>query len=64
MYISKDKLPKILVSCEWIPTVALCFDSNIDKNVNTYISNVCDLIIFREEYMSPFRRHSSIYGQL
>ena len=36
--------------------------SNIDKNVNTYISNVCDLIIFREEYSSPFRRHSSIYG--
>ena len=62
VYISKDKLPKLLVNCEWQPTVALCFDSAVDKIVNSFINNICDLVIFREEYLSPFRRHSSIYG--
>ena len=62
VYISKDKLPKLLVNCEWKPTVALCFDSMLDTTVNIFVNNICDLIIFREEYLSPFRRHSSIYG--
>ena len=62
VYISKDKLPKLLVNCEWQPTVALCFDSAVDKSVNIFINNICDLVIFREEYLSPFRRHSNIYG--
>ena len=62
VYISKDKLPKLLVNCEWKPTVALCFDSMLDTTVNVFVNNLCDLIIFREEYLSPFRRHSSIYG--
>ena len=62
VYISKDKLPKLLVNCEWKPTVALCFDSMLDTTVNIFVNNLCDLIIFREEYLSPFRRHSSIYG--
>ena len=57
VYISKDKLPKLLVNCEWQPTVALCFDSAVDKSVNIFINNICDLVIFREEYLSPFRRH-------
>ena len=62
VYISKDKLPKLLVNCEWKPSVALCFDSMLDTTVNVFVNNLCDLIIFREEYLSPFRRHSSIYG--
>ena len=62
VYISKDKLPKLLVNCEWKPTVALSFDSMLDKTTNTYVEDVCDLVIFREEYLSPFRRHSNIYG--
>ena len=62
VYISKDKLPKLLVNCEWKPTVALCFDSMLDTTVNIFVNSICDLIIFREEYLSPFRRHSSIYG--
>lgn len=62
VYISKDKLPKLLVNCECKPTVALCFDSMLDKTLDTFVKDTCDLIIFREEYLSPFRRHSNIYG--
>lgn len=62
VYISKDKLPKLLVNCECKPTVALCFDSAFDKTLDTFVKDTCDLVIFREEYLSPFRRHSSIYG--
>jgi len=62
VYISKDKLPKILVSCEWQPTVSICFNSMLDKNVNIFVESKCDLVVFREEYISPFRRHSRIYG--
>jgi hypothetical protein len=62
VYISKDKLPKVLVNNEWNPTVTLTFNSTMDKNVNTFINSKCDLVIFREEYVSPFRRHSRIYG--
>lgn len=62
VYISKDKLPKVLIKADWKPSAAICFESNLDKNVNTYIMNECDLILFREEYGSPFRRYSNIYG--
>lgn len=62
VYISKDKLPKLLVNCECKPTVTLCFDSMLDKTLDTFVKDTCDLVIFREEYLSPFRRHSSIYG--
>lgn len=62
VYTSKDKLPKILVNCEWQPTVALCFSSMLDKTLNIFVESKCDLVIFREEHTSPFRRHSRIYG--
>ena len=62
VYISKDKLPKLLVNCEWQPTVALCFSSMLDKTLNIFVESKCDLVIFREEHTSPFRRHSRIYG--
>jgi len=62
VYISKDKLPKVLINNEWKPIVTLTFDSAMDKNVNTFINSMCDLVVFREEYVSPFRRHSKLYG--
>jgi len=62
VYISKDKLPKLLINSEWQPSMAFTFGSAVDRTVDTYISSICDLIIFREEHISPFRRHSSIYG--
>ena len=62
VYISKSKLPKLLVNNEWKPSAAFCFSSSMDRYVNSYVSFNCDLIVYREEHMSPFRRHSRYYG--
>ena len=62
VYINKSKLPKLLVNNEWKPSAAFCFSSAMDRYVNSYVSFNCDLIIYREEHMSPFRRHSRYYG--
>ena len=62
VYISNNKLPKLLVNNEWKPTVAFSYNSKLDKFVNSYISFNCDLIVYREETISPFRRYSNYYG--
>ena len=62
VYISKDKLPKLLISGEWKPSATFSYDSSIDRNVNNYVSFNCDLVVFREEETSPFRRYSRYYG--
>lgn len=61
VYISRDKLPKLLVNNEWKPNVTFSYTSSLDKFVNSYISFNCDLVVFREEVLSPFRRHSKYY---
>lgn len=62
VYINKSKLPKLLVNNEWKPGAAFCFTSSTDRYVDSYISFNCDLVVYREEHMSPFRRHSRYYG--
>lgn len=62
VYISKDKLPKLIVSSEWKPSAAFSFTSSMDRYVNDYVSFNCDLIVYREEHLSPMRRHSRYYG--
>ena len=62
VYISKNKLPKLFVNSEWKPSAAFSFTSSMDRYVNDYVSFNCDLIVYREEHMSPFRRHSRYYG--
>jgi hypothetical protein len=62
VYISKSKLPKILVNNEWKPTAAFSYDSKVDRFVDSYVSFNCDLIVYREETTSPFRKYSRIYG--
>ena len=62
VYINKSKLPKLLVNNEWKPSAAFCFSSAMDRYVNSYVSFNCDLIVYREEHMSPFRRHSRYYA--
>lgn len=57
VYICTEKLPKLLVNSEWKPSAAVCFNSNMNKFIDSYISFNCDLAVFREETMSPFRRH-------
>ena len=62
VYISKSKLPKLLVKNEWKPSATFSFSSSMDRFVNSYVSFNCDLIVYREEHMSPMRRHSKYYG--
>ena len=56
VYISNNKIPKILLETEWKPNCAFTFNSNNNKNVQMYIKNNCDLIVQREETTSPFAR--------
>lgn len=62
VYINKGKLPKLLLKTEWTPSAAFSFTSAMDRFVNNYIGFNCDLIVYREENMSPFRRYSNYYG--
>lgn len=62
VYISKDKLPKLLINNKWKPTATFSYSSSIDKFVNNFVSFNCDLIVYREETMSPMRRYSRYYG--
>lgn len=62
VYISKNKLPKLFVNSEWKPSAAFSFTSSMDRHVNDYVSFNCDLIVYREEHLSPMRRHSRYYG--
>lgn len=62
VYISKNKLPKLLVNNEWKPTATVSYDSKVDRFVDSYMSFNCDLIVYREETISPFRRHSRYYA--
>lgn len=62
VYISRDKLPKLLINNEWKPTATFSYTSSMDKFVNSYVSFNCDLVVYREENMSPMRRYSNYYG--
>jgi hypothetical protein len=62
VYINKSKLPKILVNNEWKPCATFSFTSTLDRYLDNYVSFNCDLIVYREEHISPFRRHSRYYG--
>jgi hypothetical protein len=62
VYISKDKLPKLLINNEWKPTATFSYNSSMDRFVNNFVSFNCDLIVYREEITSPMRRYSKYYG--
>ena len=62
VYINRNKLPKLLVNGEWKPSAAFCFTSSLDRYLDSYVSFNCDLVVYREEHVSPFRRHSRYYG--
>jgi len=62
VYISTNKLPKLLVNNEWIPTTAFCYNSRIDRFVDSYVTHNCDLVVYREEDISPIRKYSRYYG--
>ena len=57
MYISNTKLPKLLVTGSWKPITALAFDSYPLKFIDAYIQSNCDLIVYRDDRMSPFKKY-------
>lgn len=57
VYISNTKLPKLLVTESWKPITALAFDSYPLKFIDAYIQSNCDLIIYRDDRMSPFKKY-------
>lgn len=62
VYISNSKLPKIIVNNEWKPCVTFSYNSLMDRFVDFYVKFNCDLVVYREETVSPFRRYSKLYG--
>jgi hypothetical protein len=62
VYINKSKLPKLLINNEWKPSIAFSYDSYIDKNLDSYVKFNCDLIVYREEAISAFKRYSRYHG--
>lgn len=65
VYIIDNKFPKILLSSDWRPITSLIFRSSISnqrKHIMSYIDQTSDLILFREETISPFRKYA--YGKL
>ncbi len=56
VYISNVKLPKLLISGNWKPTASLIFGTFPVKYIDAYVTSNCDLIIYRDESMSPFKR--------
>ena len=64
VYIIDNKFPKILLSSDWRPITSLIFRSNVGsqrKHIMNYIDQTSDLILFREETISPFRKYA--YGK-
>ena len=56
VYINNNKLPKVLLETEWRPNCTFSYNSHNNKNVQFYIRNVSDLVVYREETISPFVR--------
>lgn len=61
VYINTNKLPKVTLTADWNPITAFVYGSTLNRFVDTYIKDKCDLVIYREEEMSPMRRYSSYY---
>ena len=62
VYINDNKLPKILFKCEWTPMSAITFNSRINRNIDLYIKEHCDMVAYYDNEISPLRRHSRYYG--
>ena len=61
VYINNNKLPKLVINGEWKPIAALSFGSQLNRYIDCFIKSHCDLIIFRDEMISPMRKYSRFY---
>ena len=62
VYTSVNKIPKVLFTADWQPIAAVSFNSKTHRNLDLYTKTHCDLIIFYDNEISPFRRYSSYYA--
>ena len=63
VYINSNKLPKVLINAEWKPITSLDFSGGfVNRFIDTYIKDKCDLILHREEELSHIRKYSRYYG--
>lgn len=61
VYVSKNKLPKLLLKTDWRPMCVLSLSSNRSySHISTYIKDVCDLIVLYDTQSSIIKR--SKYG--
>lgn len=59
VYISKNKLPKLLLTEDWKPQCVLSLTSYREHStVRTYINDTCDLVIYHDKEKSPFRSYN------
>jgi hypothetical protein len=57
VYISKDKLPKLLLRNEWQPMAVLGLSSLRSNNsIQTYTLDATDLVVFYDEDLSLIRK--------
>ena len=62
LYLSKQKLPKILFTVDWQPMSVLCLTSTrINTIVSVYMNDTCDLHVYHEKNKSIFWRSNSAY---
>jgi len=64
VYISTNKLPKVLLNGEFNPITCFMYGSTANRYVDTYVQDRCDLIIFRDTDISPMRKYSNYYGNM
>jgi len=61
VYTCTNKLPKILFTADWSPIAAFAYNSSMNRFLSCYVANNCDLIVYYDENVSPFRRFSNLY---
>ena len=63
VYISKDKLPKLLFKNNWHPQAAISMSSvRNNQKVQNYIDSFCDLIIYNDDSPSIFKNKWRLNG--
>lgn len=65
VYISKSKLPKLLLKGEWTPCAVLMLTSTrCHTHVDYYINDRCDLILYHDKETSLFKLKRLEYGYM
>ena len=63
VYISKDKLPKLLFKNNWYPQATISISSvRNNYKVQNYIDSICDLIIYNDDSPSIFKNKWRLNG--